>query len=287
MSDGELGRFLRSLRESVRPGDVGLPEGGRRRTPGLRRAELATLAGVSVDYLIRLEQGRDRRPSTQVLGALADALRLDGEDRARLGHLASFPHKRELLRPPGSPATTVRPSVQALLDNLQPAPAYVMNRVADLLAWTPAFRRLAEPLGVFDCEQRVSLLRFTFGHPRAREVFPDWGLVADDQFDTIRTVGCTPDTDPAVQELVDDLTLAAGREFTDRWERHPRLVPRPGVARVAHPDVGELRLAQEVMQLSDADGQHLTVLLPDDERTAQALDRLRGLRPGALHAVAT
>ena len=285
MSDGELGRLLRSLREAVRPGDVGLPEGGRRRTPGLRRAELATLAGVSVDYLVRLEQGRDTRPSAQVLSALADALRLDADDRMRLGHLSSLPHKRDLYRPPGSPASTVRPSVRALLDGLEPTPAYVVNRVADVLAWTPAFRRLAEPLGLFDCEARINLVRFTFGHPRAREVFPDWALVADDQVDTIRSVGCPTDHDPAVRDLVDELTLAGGAEFTDRWARHPRFRVRPGVARITHPDVGELRLDQEVLQLSDADGQHLNVLLAADDRTATALETLQGRRPGALRAV--
>jgi hypothetical protein len=180
----------------------------------------------------------------------------------------------------------VRPTVQALLTRVEPAPAYVVNRVADLLAWTPAFHRLAEPLGVFDCPQRVNLVRYTFGDPRARRVFPDWELVADDQVDTIRSVGCPSGADPALRELVDDLTLAGGAAFTDRWARHPRLRPRPGVARVAHPEVGELRLAQEVLQLSDADGQHLTVLLAADDRTATALDALEGRRPGVLRAVA-
>lgn len=285
MSDGELGRLLRNLRESVRPGDVGLPEGGRRRTPGLRRAELAILAGVSVDYLVRLEQGRDTRPSAQVLAALADALRLDADDRLRLGHLASLAHKGALYRPPGSPASSVRPSVQAVLDHLEPAPAYVVNRVADILAWTPAFHRLAEPLGLFDCPQRTNLVRFTFGDPRARRAFPDWELMADDQVDTIRSAGCPTDVDPALRELVDELTLAAGEAFTERWARHPRLHARPGRARIAHPEVGELRLDQEVLHLPDAEGQHLTVLLAADDRTATALDTLRGRRPGALRAV--
>lgn len=284
--DGELGRFLRTLREAVRPADVGLPAGGRRRTPGLRRAELATLAGVSIDYLVRLEQGRDHRPSAQVLAALADALRLGPEDRQHLGFLASIPHKRDLYQPPAAPVSTVRPSVRALLAHLEPAPAYVVNRVADVLAWTPAFRRLAEPLGVFDCGHH-NLVRFTFGHPRARQVFPDWDRMADDQVGTVRTLGCPVEDDPALRSLVDELTLAAGDAFTSRWTMRPGLRARPGTARMLHPEVGELRLDQEVMQLSDSDGQHLVVLLPADERTSGALDVLHGRHPGALRAVAT
>ena len=284
--DGELGRFLRTLREAVRPEEVGLPDGGRRRTPGLRRAELATLADVSVDYLVRLEQGRDRRPSAQVLAALADALRLGPEDRRHLGHLASIPHKRDLYQPPAAPASTVRPTVHALLAQLEPAPAYVVNRVADVLAWTPAFERLAAPLGVFDCGHH-NLVRFTFGHPRARQVFPDWERMADDQVSTVHTIGCPVDDDPALRALVDELTLVAGDAFTSRWTMRPGLRARPGTARVTHPEVGELRLDQEVVQLSDSDGQHLTVLLAADERTSAALDRLHGRRPGALRAVAT
>jgi len=284
--DAALGPFLRSLREGVGPADVGLPDGGRRRTPGLRRAELATLADVSVDYLVRLEQGRDRRPSAQVLAALADALRLGTEDRQHLAYLASIPHKRELHRPPAAPASTVRPSVQAMLAQMEPAPAYVVNRVGDLLAWTPAFERLVEPLGLLDCE-RHNLVRYTFGDPRARQVFPDWDRAADDQVVTLRALSCPAQDDPALQSLVEELTLAAGDAFTERWTMPPGRRARPGTTRVAHPEVGELWLDQEVMQLSDSDGQHLTVLLAADERTSAALDRLHGRRPGALRAVAT
>lgn len=121
--EGELGSFLRSRREAVSPAEVGLPEGPRRRTPGLRRAELATLAGVSVDYLIRLEQGRDTHPSTQVLAALAEALRLSDDDREYLWSLAVISNGGTELCCPQAKATarTVRPTVQAILDQLDRA----------------------------------------------------------------------------------------------------------------------------------------------------------------------
>jgi len=144
VSDNELGAFLRARREAVTPDEVGLPAGARRRTPGLRRAELATLAGISVEYLTRLEQGRDRHPSAQVLGALAGALGLSAEDREQLRRLgkATGGNVCPAVEPP---AGSVRPTVQALLDQLEPTPAFVANRLGDVLAYTIGYERLASP----------------------------------------------------------------------------------------------------------------------------------------------
>ncbi|MCF6526557.1 helix-turn-helix domain-containing protein, partial [Streptomyces sp. JJ36] len=151
MSDNELGRYLRARREAVTPADVGLPPGTRRRTPGLRRAELATLAGVSVEYLTRLEQGRDRHPSAQVLGALADALRLPSAERVRLRQVAKavggHPGPCPAAEPP---ARAVRPTVRALLERLEPTPAVLLNRLSEVLAHTTGYARLVAPLGVLD-----------------------------------------------------------------------------------------------------------------------------------------
>jgi transcriptional regulator with XRE-family HTH domain len=283
VDDLELGRFLRTRREAVSPTDVGLPVGPRRRTPGLRRAELATIAGISVDYLVRLEQGRDRRPSAQVLAALADALRLDEDDRDHLRSMATITHTGELC--PASlpaPARTVRPTVAAMLDRLEPTPAFVLNHITDLLAWTAGYNAVAEPLGILDGD-RPNLAAHTFGDPRARAVYPDWDAVADEQVGNLR-VGCQPD-DIAANELVAQLTAAGGRAFTDRWEARPVSRNRNGVTRIAHPDVGELRLAFETLQLPDADDQRLVVYLPADDPTTAALDRLTGRHPGGLRAV--
>ncbi|MBA2496722.1 MAG: helix-turn-helix domain-containing protein, partial [Acidimicrobiia bacterium] len=172
MIDGELGAFLRNRREAVTPAEVGLPAGQRRRTTGLRRAEVATLAGVSVDYLIRIEQGRDTHPSAQVLAALADALRLSEDDRDHLRQLAVISNGTELCPQAIAAARTVRPTVRALLARLEPAPAFVLNHLGDLLAWTDGYERLARPVGILDGDG-PNLLWFTFTDKRARTAYPD------------------------------------------------------------------------------------------------------------------
>lgn len=278
----ELGAYLRSRREATSPTDVGLPVGPRRRTPGLRRAELATLAGISVDYLIRLEQGRDRNPSAQVLAALADALRLGEDERDLLRVFSVHAGGGELCPATVPPARAVRPTVQALLDRLEPAPAFVLNRLTDLLAWTEAYARIAGPLGVLDAD-RPNLMRFTFADPRARAVYPDWDAVADEQVGNLRS-GLRCDDDDG-DRLVAQLTEVGGAAFLDRWAARPVARKRTGVKRMVHPEVGELRLSFETLQLPDADDQRLVVYLPADEATAAGLDRLAGRRPGALRAV--
>jgi transcriptional regulator with XRE-family HTH domain len=278
--DGELGQFLRTRRESVSPADVGLPVTPRRRTPGLRRAELATLAGISVDYLVRLEQGRDQHPSAQVLAALADALRLNDDDLTHLRRLATVTQGKELCPTLIAPATTVRPSVRALLDRLEPAPAFVLNSIADVLAWTQTYERLARPLGILDREP-PNLTRYTLLDERARAAYPDWAHVADEQVANLRSYSRPH---PVTQDLIEELS-AAGSEFTRRWDCQLVATKRSGVKRVAHPEVGELRLAFETLQLPDVDDQRLVVYLPGDQATSDALDVLAGRQPGALRAV--
>ncbi|GAA4712682.1 helix-turn-helix domain-containing protein [Phytohabitans rumicis] len=279
----DLGAFLRGRREAVTPAEVGLPTGPRRRTPGLRRAELATLAGVSVEYLTRLEQGRDRHPSMQVLAALADALRLSSEERMHLRGLAKVAGGGGALVCAGlePPAREVRPTVRALLDRLEPAPAYVMNRLADVLAYTSGFARLVGPVGLLDADP-PNLARYVFADARARAAYPDWDRVAGERAATL-AVAIGPD-DHHRAELVDDLTVIAGAAFAARLAA--ATVPRrTGIERLAHPEVGELRLAYEILELPEADDQRLVVYLPADEATSAALDRLDGRRPGALRSV--
>lgn len=278
----ELGAFLRSRREAVSPTDVGLPVGHRRRTPGLRRAELATLAGISVDYLIRLEQGRDRRPSAQVLAALADALRLGEDERNVLRRFSIHTTGAELCPAVTPPARTVRPAVRAILDQLEPGPAFVLNKLTDLLAWTDGYAQLAGPIGILDRDE-PNLVRFTFDDARARTAYPDWDAIADEQVANLRDA--LRADDPHAMALVEELTAAGGADFTDRWAARPVLHKRTGVKRIVHPAVGELRVAFETLQLPDADDQRLVVYLPADHATSSAFDRLTGRRPGALHAV--
>ena len=282
MTDSALSAFLRGRREAVTPAEVGLPTGSRRRTPGLRRSELATLAGISVEYLTRLEQGRDRHPSAQILGALADALRLSGPERMHLVMLAKATGDSGL--PCGAhepPARSVRPTVRALLDRLEPAPAYVANRLGDVLAYTTGYESLAGPTGLLDGE-RPNLVRYVFTDPRARTAYPEWDRVASERAASLPLV--TRHADPHLAALVDELTVTAGAAFTDRL-RAAGPAPRTGVERLAHPAVGELRLAYESLELPDADDQRLIVHLPADEASSAALDRLAGRRPGGLRPV--
>jgi transcriptional regulator with XRE-family HTH domain len=270
VSDSELGAFLRTRREAVTPAEVGLPAGRRRRTPGLRRAELATLAGVSVDYLVRLEQGRDRRPSPQVLAALADALRLSDGDRVLL-RLAAKTTGGEPCPAAQPPAEAVRPTVRALPARLDPTPAYVSNRLGDVLATTPGFRRLAGPVGLLAGEP-PNVVRYVFADDRALAAFPEWDQIADEQVALLRT--CARAVDPHVAELVKELEVTAGVAFTARCEAPPRLPAQTGVERWVHPAVGELRLAYEILELPDADDQRLVAYLPADDAAEAALDRL-------------
>ncbi|QGV80053.1 helix-turn-helix domain-containing protein [Streptomyces ficellus] len=280
MSDNELGLFLRTRREAVTPAEVGLPAGPRRRTPGLRRAELATLAGVSVEYVTRLEQGRDRHPSAQVISALADALRLTTSERVHLHRLTKGPGGG--LCTGAAPALTVRPTVRALLDRLEPAPAVLLNRLGDLLGWTAGYERLTEPLGLLEGTP-PNLARFVFGDRRARDAFPDWDRVADEQVAALKHDPFL--ADPHVAALTNELTVTAGAAFTDRVRTLPGLPAATGVTRLAHPEAGALRLAYETLELPADDDQRLIVHLPADETTATALDRLTGRRPGALRSV--
>jgi len=283
VSDNELGTYLRTWREAVTPEEVGLPAGPRRRTPGLRRSELATLAGISVEYLTRLEQGRDRNPSAQVLGALADALNLSLQDRMVLRRLTKEAHDGDPLVCGAAPplSRTPRPTVRAVLDRLEPAPAVLLNWIGDVLAHTAGYARLFGPIGVLDGEH-PNLLRHLFTDPRARAAYPDWEREADNLVAHLRHD--VPLRDPYAAELAEELTVTAGAEFADRFADLATAPRRIGSRRVEHPEAGQLRLLHETLALPD-DGQRIVVHLPADEATATALDRLNGRHPGGLRAV--
>ncbi|MEU4762382.1 helix-turn-helix transcriptional regulator [Actinosynnema sp. NPDC023794] len=259
-----LGGFLRARREAITPTEVGLPTGPRRRTPGLRRAELASLAGVSVEYLTRLERGRDRHPSAQVIGALADALRLSSHERV---------HLHRLVKAGGAVCSTVpeprpvRPTVLALLDRLEPTPAFVSDGQGDLLAWTAGFRRLAAPSGLLDAD-RPNLARFVFGDARARTTFPDWDRVADDRAAGLRTAADLGDGSAAV--LAEELSITVGADFGRRFTAGT--VPGgTGVERWRHPEAGVLRLAYETLSVPGDEDHRLVAYLPADTAAARAL----------------
>jgi MmyB-like transcription regulator ligand binding domain/Helix-turn-helix domain len=269
-----LGDFLRARRDAIGPEAVGLPAGGRRRARGLRRSEVAALAGISVEYLVRIEQGRDRNPSPAVINALADALRLDAAEREHLRHAAKCSFGTCGAAP--SPRTDVRPAVRSLLAQLEPGIAYVTNRLGDVLAHTSGFDLLARPAGLLDSPS-PNLTRFVFTDERARRVFPDWDQVADER--AVRLSLGAPSR--RSEQLIADLTALAGPEFTDRV-RSGRL-PRVGTQAWCHPAVGGLLFDRELLEFPAADAQQLVVLLPANDPTSAALSKLR--RDGRLALV--
>jgi transcriptional regulator with XRE-family HTH domain len=284
VSDNELGLFLRTRREAVTPAEVGLPAGPRRRAAGLRRSEVAALAGVSVEYVTRLEQGRDRRPSPQVLSALADALRLSASERVHLYSLTKAADHTFNCRGDTSPARTVRSTVRAMLDRLDPTPAVLVNRLGDILAHTTGYERLAGPIGLLDGAP-PNLARFVFTDSRARDAYPDWEHVADEQVAALKHGPFR--ADPHMAALADELTVTAGDSFTRRVDTLPGLPKSNGITRLAHPEVGILRLAYEVLELAADDDQRLIAYLPADPATSAALDRLNSHPSRPLRLVAS
>ncbi|WP_214405362.1 helix-turn-helix domain-containing protein [Pseudonocardia lacus] len=282
MGDNELGAFLRTRRTALSPAAAGLPAGPRRRTPGLRRSEVAMLAGVSVEYLIRLEQGRDRRPSAQVLSALADALQLTPNERVHLHKLARGAEGGFLCTGGAAPVRTVRPTVRAVLDHLEPAPAVLLNRLTEVLAHTAGYRHLVGPIGLLD-DPVPNLARYVLTDPRARDAFPDWSHVADEQVATLKHGPFL--ADPHIAALVDELTVTAGAAFTRSADAVHALPRSTGVLRLRHPEAGELRLAYETLDLTVDDDQRLLVHLPADDATAAALAGLARRRTDPLRVV--
>ncbi|GIJ63917.1 helix-turn-helix transcriptional regulator [Virgisporangium aurantiacum] len=243
----ELGEFLRSRRARISPDTAGVPPyHGRRRVVGLRREEVAQLAGVSVDYYVRLEQGRTANVSGAVLDAVARVLELDADERA---------HLRRLTRPTGgagrpAPPQRVRPQVRHLLDAMTDAAAYVVGRRTDVLAWNRLGAALVADFDALPARQR-NFARILFGDENAtRNLFVDWPAKVRDLVAFLHLdAGRHPD-DPALAELVDDLSRRSDL-FRALWAEHPVRAKGHTTARLRHPLIGVVDLAYEVMQLSD------------------------------------
>jgi transcriptional regulator with XRE-family HTH domain len=214
----ELGRFLRARRAEVTPAEAGLTVGtGLRRTPGLRREELATLAGVSVDYYTRLERGKETRPSPAVVDALARVLRLDETEHEHLRDLAARA-ARHLPEPPAAPSRSVSPGVNLLLESLRPNPAYVASRTMDILGANPGGLRLYAGIEDWPVRQR-NLARYVFLHPAARELFEDWGNQVRGCVARLRALAGTDPDAPDLTQLVGELLLKSP-DFARLWERY-------------------------------------------------------------------
>lgn len=269
-ADNSLGTFLRARRELVRPEDVGLPEGGRRRVPGLRREELAMLAGVSSDYYIRLEQGRERHPSEHVLESLARVLRLDDDATAYLLELARAPGvRRRRARAP----ERVRPELARLLDGWTGTPAFVFGRCMDVLA----ANALAEAL--YGRRLRgENLVRSMFLDPGARTFYPEWESVVRESVATLRASAGDPD-DPRLVELVGELSLKS-EDFRRLWARHDVREKAYGRKRFAHPVVGEFCLTYDSFTVGGTAQQLLVYHAEPGTADAQALELLSSVAAG-------
>jgi transcriptional regulator with XRE-family HTH domain len=214
----ELGEFLRVRRARLRPGDAGLPTGtGTRRTPGLRREEIAALAGLSIDYYIRLEQGKETNPGGSILDGLARALQLNEEEHAHLYALANHAAGRTA-RGSSRASRVVRPGARQLLETVRPCPAYVLTRTSDLLAANPEALTLFAGLADWPPERR-NTIRYTFFHPAARELFANWDHSAETTAAHLRSLAADTPGDPDVSALIAEL-LDGSPEFARLWQRH-------------------------------------------------------------------
>lgn len=265
-----LAQFLRSRREALTPERAGLAGGGRRRTPGLRREELATLATVSIDYLIRLEQGRDTNPSPEVLAALATALQLSPEETRHLHALAAVgasPQLRQSCPAPPALDAEVPETVRFVLDQIDPSAAFVVGPLGDVVASNRSWRALAEPLGLGEIP---NLPRHVFLHPDADQLYPDWNAVADGEVVRLRSTHLELESDPRFLALLEELSAVPA--FAERWRAHPLTRPVRSELLLRHPDVGDLRITQESMTLA-SDDQQLVCWVPADAATEAAIQR--------------
>jgi transcriptional regulator with XRE-family HTH domain len=267
----DIAEFLASRRAKITPEQAGLPSFGKRRVPGLRREEVASLAGVSVDYYRRLERGQVSGVSELVLEALARALQLDDAERTHLFDLAraASPVAPKRSRPP---KTRIRPVVQRLLDQIE-APAIVSTVHGDYLAANTLGRALYAP--VFDSrEQPANSGRFTFLDPAAREFYPDWERLASELVAALRSQAGRNPYDRSLQDLIGELSTRS-EEFRVRWAAHNVRFHRTGTKRLQHPIVGELELSYETLTLDADDGLRLALYTAEaGSASQQALDLL-------------
>jgi Predicted transcriptional regulators len=244
-----LGEFLRARREQVLPEDVGITSIGHRRTPGLRREEVAMLAGISSDYYLRLEQGRDRTPSLQVLEAIARVLQLDEDQTA---YLLALTRPKPRRRPRSARAEKVPSGTLMLLDALS-LPAFVQSRYLDVLAANP----MAQALSI-NMRPGVNRLRAALLDPHEAELHADWENATAAAIGQLRaTMGAESD-DPRMVELVGELSMKS-ELFRQLWARQDVVRPAGGPARLHHPEVGDLTLHREKLTIAGTDGQVLVI----------------------------
>jgi transcriptional regulator with XRE-family HTH domain len=271
----EVKAFLSSRRAKITPEQAGLQHFSRnRRVPGLRRSEVADLAGVSVEYYAQLERGNLAGASDSVLDALARALHLDEAEQQHLADLAraAGPGARTRRRPPAQPGRGpgIRPSVTRVLDLMADVPAFVNNGRGDVLAANPLMRALYAPM--FDDPARpANHARFAFLNPRARDFWRDWERIAADTVAMMRTEAGRDPYNRDLTDLVGELCTRS-EDFRSRWAAHDVRLHRTGIKQFRHPVVGDLDLNFETMQLTADPGLTMTLLsAPAGSASADAL----------------
>src|SRR6266446_894082 len=271
----DLATFLLSRRRRLQPADVGLPEVGRRRTPGLRRQEVAQLAGMSVDYYIRLEQARGPRPSRQILAALARALILTADEREYLFRVAG-----ESPPPAASPSRVVSPGIRNLIDSLRDTPAYVVDAKYDIHAWNTLATHFIGDLSGF-AESDRNMIRWIFRLPHGAVPWtdPDAVRFTRSTVADLRAAYARYPADPGIGGLVTDL-LGSSPRFAEIWAEHDVESRRPLVKRVDHPWAGPLEFECQVLHIPDT-GQRLITYCTAPGSPTQAAFRRLAQRGGA------
>jgi transcriptional regulator with XRE-family HTH domain len=280
----EIREFLASRHAKVTPAQVGLPAGGgKRRVPGLRREEVAVLAGVSTDWYTRLEKGHINGVSADVLDAIARALQLDEAERTHLFNLARAARAARADRTPRRARSRVRPSVQRILDSMVTTPAFVRNGRLDLLAINALGRALFSP-AFEDPVRPANLARFNFLDPAAADFYPDWNNSANTVVALLRTEAGRDPHNKDLADLVGELATRSDA-FRVRWAAHDVRLHRSGVKHFDHPVVGVVELSFEALDLPADPGLTLTAYTADPGSPSE--DALRLLASWAAAAEPT
>ncbi|MFD8762053.1 helix-turn-helix transcriptional regulator [Streptomyces mirabilis] len=278
MSNGTpLGDFLRARREALKPHDVGLPEHGRRRVPGLRREEVALLAGVSSDYYVRLEQGRENSPSPQVLEAVAQALKLDAEAADHLNRLCLIASQR----PHDWGEADVSRQLLQLMDGWEHTPAFVIGPALDIMAGNSLATALHSGFDQFD-----NLARMVFVDPAGREFYQEWERAAHSCVAELRAAyGHDPES-ARIAEVVAELS-AQSEEFAGIWQMHEVKGKSQEGKHLKHPLVGDLHIKFAAFTANGAPHQQLVVYQAEPASpTADAFETLRTMAAEPKHAQA-
>lgn len=277
----EVREFLTSRRARLQPADAGLPAfDSRRRVPGLRREEVALLSQISVDYYTRLERGNLTGVSESVLDALAQALQLDAAETEHLHDLARSANVGASPRRRSAPRTRarLRPQLQRIIDAMTDLPAVINNDRRDLLAANRLGRALYSPVFT-DGDDVPNLARFTFLDPAAKTYFPTWERTASDLVASMRQVAGRHPHDKDLTDLIGELVTRSDF-FARAWGRHDVRFHRSGAKQLRHPEIGEVDLEYEAMELPADPRMSLVVYTPATEADADRLALLAMIEPG-------